>query len=98
MIDKDGYRKNVGIILCNSQNKLLICKRFGEKSWQFPQGGFEENENAESAKDGVKEESQDEEPQVKNEKETEQSTDNIEAKLNKNKEDSVLKDIDKTKS
>ena len=49
MIDKDGYRKNVGIILCNSQNKLLICKRFGEKSWQFPQGGFEENENAESA-------------------------------------------------
>ena len=49
MIDSDGYRKNVGIILCNSQNKLLICKRFGEKSWQFPQGGLEENENAESA-------------------------------------------------
>ncbi len=49
MIDIDGYRKNVGIILCNSQNKLLICKRFGEKSWQFPQGGLEENENAESA-------------------------------------------------
>jgi len=49
MIDSDGYRKNVGIILCNSQNKLLICKRFGEKSWQFPQGGLEENENTESA-------------------------------------------------
>ncbi len=49
MIDNDGYRKNVGIILCNSQNKLLICKRFGENSWQFPQGGLEENENAESA-------------------------------------------------
>tara|TARA_B100001057_G_C22809736_1_gene934946 strand:+ start:729 stop:1214 length:486 start_codon:yes stop_codon:yes gene_type:complete len=49
MIDNDGYRKNVGIILCNSQSKLLICKRFGEKSWQFPQGGFEKNENAESA-------------------------------------------------
>ena len=49
MIDKDGYRKNVGIILCNLENKLLICKRLGEKSWQFPQGGFEENENAESA-------------------------------------------------
>ena len=49
MIDNDGYRKNVGIVLCNSQNKLLICKRLGEESWQFPQGGFEENENAESA-------------------------------------------------
>ena len=49
MIDNDGYRKNVGIILCNSQNKLLICKRIGEESWQFPQGGFEKNENAESA-------------------------------------------------
>ncbi len=49
MIDNDGYRKNVGIILCNSRNKLLICKRLGEESWQFPQGGFEKNENAESA-------------------------------------------------
>ena len=49
MIDNDGYRKNVGIILCNSQNKLLICKRLGEESWQFPQGGVEKNENAESA-------------------------------------------------
>ena len=49
MIDNDGYRKNVGIILCNSQNKLLICKRLGEESWQFPQGGIEKNENAESA-------------------------------------------------
>ena len=26
MIDENGYRKNVGIILCNSKNKLLICK------------------------------------------------------------------------
>jgi putative (di)nucleoside polyphosphate hydrolase len=49
MIDENGYRKNVGIILCNSKNELLICKRFRENSWQFPQGGFEENESAESA-------------------------------------------------
>ena len=49
MIDSNGYRKNVGIILCNSKNELLICKRYKENSWQFPQGGFEENENAESA-------------------------------------------------
>ena len=49
MIDKDGYRKNIGIILCNSKNELLICKRLKEDSWQFPQGGFEENESSESA-------------------------------------------------
>ncbi len=49
MIDSNGYRKNVGIILCNSKNELLICKRYNENSWQFPQGGFKENENAESA-------------------------------------------------
>ena len=49
MIDKDGYRKNVGIILCNSKNELLICKRIKENSWQFPQGGFEKNESSEDA-------------------------------------------------
>ena len=49
MIDKSGYRKNVGIVLVNSKGKLLICKRFKEKSWQFPQGGFKKNEIAESA-------------------------------------------------
>lgn len=49
MIDENGYRKNVGIILCNSKNELLICKRFRENSWQFPKGGFEESESAESA-------------------------------------------------
>ena len=49
MIDENGYRKNVGIILCNSKNELLICKRFRENSWQFTQGGFEESESAESA-------------------------------------------------
>ena len=49
MLDRKGYRKNVGIIICNSKNKLLICKRYGENSWQFPQGGFMENESPEKA-------------------------------------------------
>lgn len=49
MIDSSGYRKNVGIILVNSRSELLICKRFKEQSWQFPQGGFKKNETAESA-------------------------------------------------
>ena len=49
MIDRDGYRKNIGNILCNSKNELLICKRIKENSWQFPQGGFEKNESSENA-------------------------------------------------
>ena len=49
MIDEQGYRKNVGIILCNSNNELLICKRYKENSWQFPQGGFMKYETAEDA-------------------------------------------------
>ena len=49
MIDKNGYRKNIGIILCNAKNELLICKRFKENSWQFPQGGFEKNESPTTA-------------------------------------------------
>ena len=49
MIDAQGYRKNVGIILCNTNNELLICKRYKETSWQFPQGGFIKHETAEDA-------------------------------------------------
>ena len=49
MIDENGYRKNVGIIICNTNNKLLICRRNRENSWQFPQGGFERDENPENA-------------------------------------------------
>ena len=49
MIDENGYRKNVGIILCNANNKLLVCRRNRENSWQFPQGGFEDHETSENA-------------------------------------------------
>ena len=49
MLDKNGYRKNVGIILCNNSNKLLICKRYKEDSWQFPQGGVNKNESIKCA-------------------------------------------------
>ena len=47
MIDKDGYRLNVGIILINNQNLVFWGKRKGEDSWQFPQGGLHENETIE---------------------------------------------------
>lgn len=43
-IDAEGFRANVGIILANSNNKLLLGGRVGSKGWQFPQGGMIEGE------------------------------------------------------
>ena len=47
MIDEDGYRLNVGIILANKQKKLFWGKRVGQDAWQFPQGGLNEPEEVE---------------------------------------------------
>ncbi|GAA0206931.1 RNA pyrophosphohydrolase [Kangiella japonica] len=47
MIDADGFRANVGIIICNKQGQLLWTRRFGQTSWQFPQGGVHPGESAE---------------------------------------------------
>ena len=38
------YRKNVGLIVLNPENQLLVCKRKNTKKWQFPQGGVDSNE------------------------------------------------------
>jgi putative (di)nucleoside polyphosphate hydrolase len=43
-IDAEGFRANVGIILANSDNQLLLGGRVGAKGWQFPQGGMIEGE------------------------------------------------------
>jgi len=40
MIDADGYRANVGIILCNSEGQVMWARRVGQDAWQFPQGGI----------------------------------------------------------
>lgn len=48
-IDSDGYRANVGIILTNTERKLLLAGRVGSKGWQFPQGGMRVGEGAEEA-------------------------------------------------
>lgn len=45
MIDKDGYRPNVGIILLNDRNKVFWAKRIGHEGWQFPQGGMQVGES-----------------------------------------------------
>lgn len=44
MIDENGFRPNVGIILSNSDGKVFWGKRIGQRSWQFPQGGINEGE------------------------------------------------------
>ena len=44
MLDRDGYRPNVGIILCNGRNEVFWGKRVKEHSWQFPQGGIKVGE------------------------------------------------------
>ena len=44
MLDKDGYRPNVGIVLCNQRNEVFWGKRIREHSWQFPQGGIKHGE------------------------------------------------------
>ncbi len=50
MIDADGFRPNVGIILTNSRGELLWARRVGgQDAWQFPQGGIKQNESAEQA-------------------------------------------------
>lgn len=49
MIDSQGYRPNVGIILCNQSNQLLWARRIGQDAWQFPQGGIRDDETPEQA-------------------------------------------------
>jgi putative (di)nucleoside polyphosphate hydrolase len=49
VIDSDGFRPNVGIIIFNLKGQLLWAKRLGQDAWQFPQGGVQSNESPEEA-------------------------------------------------
>ncbi len=49
MIDRDGYRPNVGIIICNRKNEVFWGKRVRQYAWQFPQGGIDAGETPEVA-------------------------------------------------
>lgn len=44
MIDDEGFRANVGIILANCDGKVFWGRRYGQSSWQFPQGGIDQGE------------------------------------------------------
>jgi putative (di)nucleoside polyphosphate hydrolase len=49
MIDRDGYRPNVAIVLVNHKNQVFWGKRIREHAWQFPQGGIKVGESPEQA-------------------------------------------------
>ena len=48
MVDADGFRPNVGIVLVNEQDRVLWARRIGgHDAWQFPQGGIHPGETPE---------------------------------------------------
>lgn len=49
MIDSDGYRPNIGIIVSNDLGQVLWARRTGQNAWQFPQGGIKAHESPEQA-------------------------------------------------
>ena len=50
MIDSDGFRANVGIVVANDHGQVLWARRVGGRdAWQFPQGGINRGETPEQA-------------------------------------------------
>lgn len=49
LIDRDGFRANVGIVLMGEEGSLFLGRRTGGKGWQFPQGGMRRGESAEES-------------------------------------------------
>ena len=43
-IDKDGFRANVGMVICGADGRIFWGRRTGQSGWQFPQGGVNANE------------------------------------------------------
>ena len=44
MIDPDGYRPNVGIVLMHPDGRVFWARRVHRDGWQFPQGGMNTDE------------------------------------------------------
>lgn len=49
MIDRDGFRPNVGIILVNGTGRVFWARRINQSGWQFPQGGIQQGEEPREA-------------------------------------------------
>ena len=44
VIDPDGYRPNVGIVLMHDDGRVFWARRVRRDGWQFPQGGMNSDE------------------------------------------------------
>ena len=49
LIDSEGYRANVGIVLTRGEGDVFLGRRTGGRGWQFPQGGIRRGEQLEDA-------------------------------------------------
>lgn len=49
MIDPDGYRPNVGIVLMHPDGRVFWARRVRRDGWQFPQGGMNSDETPREA-------------------------------------------------
>ncbi len=49
VIDAEGYRANVAVIILNQAGQVFLGKRLGQDSWQFPQGGVNPGESVMAA-------------------------------------------------
>lgn len=49
VIDADGFRANVGIVLMRGNREVFLGRRTGGRGWQFPQGGIRRGEALEQA-------------------------------------------------
>ena len=50
MVDGDGFRPNVCMVIANAQAQVLFARRVGgDDAWQFPQGGIDADETPETA-------------------------------------------------
>lgn len=49
MIDGQGYRANVAMVLTNQSGQVFWARRIGGRGWQFPQGGMHCSESPEEA-------------------------------------------------
>ena len=49
MVDKDGFRSNIAIVISDGRGRVMFAKRLGQQAWQFPQGGVDKGESVEQA-------------------------------------------------
>ena len=49
VIDSEGFRANIGIVLMRADGDVFLGRRSGGRGWQFPQGGMQRGEDLEQA-------------------------------------------------